>query len=472
MADLSTARTATLGPGAADGPSVTEEAFASLSANFRGQLLRESDPGYDEARRIWNALYDRRPLLIARPAGVADVCAAVNFAREHGFHPAIRGGAHGIPGYAVCDGDLMIDLSPMRSVRVDPESRRARVQGGATWADFDHEAQLFGLATPGGAVSHTGVGGLTLGGGYGWLTRKYGLTLDNLVSMDVVTADGQPLVVSQDNEPDLFWALRGGGGNFGVVTSFEFKLHPVGPMILGGAVAWPFEQAPELVRFYRDFGAEAPRELGINSAAVTIPEDPNFPSTLWGQKVYIVVLCWHGSLEEGDEILKPLRDFGTPALDMVMPMPYAFMQRMMDEVGPGPFGYRQYTSTGYVEDLSDAAIDCFLEGAEEIMDLSPLSLCELNTINGAPSEVDPDATACGKRSGRWNHVNAVVWTDPEEIGHYYGGGAYLNFIAREESSTAKRAYSDDQWARLREIKRRYDPTNLFRRNQNIPPADD
>ncbi|WP_230396583.1 FAD-binding oxidoreductase [Streptomyces blattellae] len=459
-----------------------DEVVSALRGRFRGPILRPGDDGYDDARAIWNAMHDARPALILRATGTADVCAAVDFAREGGWTPAVRGGAHGVPGHAVCENDLMIDLSLMRAVRVDAEARVAHVQGGATWGDFDHEAQLFGLAVPGGAVSQTGVGGLTLGGGYGWLTRKYGLTLDNLRSVDIVTADGRARTVSETNEPDLFWAVRGGGGNFGIVPSFEFQLHPVGPMVLGGAVLWPFERAGEVLRFYRDFGVDSPRELGINSAVVTVPANPLFPPELHGRKVYAVFVCWNGPFDEGETVLKPLRALAEPLLDLIQPLPYTAQQQMVDQLGSGPFGRRQYWKTGYLDEFDDAAIDAFLASAEHA---TGATQCELNTIAGAANEVDPAATAFTKRNGRWNHVHIQCWEDASDdeanlaearrVGElmtpHYAGGAYVNFLDVEDPARVRQAYDETTWTRLRNIKTAYDPGNLFRRNQNIPPLD-
>ncbi|MEU9342685.1 FAD-binding oxidoreductase [Streptomyces sp. NPDC048278] len=457
-----------------------DDTVAELRRRFRGPILRPNDEGYDDARAIWNAMHDARPALILRATGTADVCAAVDFAREGGWSPSVRGGAHGVTGHAVGENDLMIDLSLMKAVRVDAERRVAHVQGGATWGDFDHEAQLYGLAVPGGAVSETGVAGLTLGGGYGWLTRKHGLTLDNLRSVDIVCADGRPRTVSESAEPDLFWAIRGGGGNFGVVTSFEFQLHPVGPTVLGGAVLWPFEKAGEVVRFYRDFGVNSPRELGINSAVVTVPDNPLFPAELHGSKVYAVFLCWNGPLDEGERVLEPLRRFAEPALDLIQPLPYTAQQQMVDQLGSGPFGSRQYWKTGYLDELDDAAIDAFLASAERA---TGGTQCELNTIAGAPNEVDPESTAFTKRTGRWNHVHIQCWDDAaddesnladarragELMAPHYAEGAYVNFLDNEEAEKIRQAYDEKTWTRLRETKTMYDPANLFRRNQNVPP---
>jgi FAD/FMN-containing dehydrogenase len=462
---------------------VSDTDIELLGRDFRGPLLRPGDAGYDAAREIWNAMYDRRPALIAQCAGVADVAAIVSFAREGGWSPSVRGGGHGAPGYAVCDGDIMIDLRRMRGVRIDPGRRTARVQGGATWGDFDHEAQLFGLAVPGGTVSTTGVAGLTLGGGYGWLTRKHGLTLDNLLSVDLVTADGSAITVSRDQDPELFWAVRGGGGNFGVVTSFEFQLHDVGPMVLGGALAWPFDQAHKVLRTYRDIGIETPEELGLSMYIMHAPSVEPFPAELQGQRALMMVACFNGPLEEGETLLRPLRAAGHAVLDTIGPISYRDQQRQLEGTGAAQFGHRSHWKSGYLRNLTDEAIDEFMEQAGKAT--SKLTIAELSTIDGAANRVDPGETSCAKRGGRWNHVQITCWDDPREdeeqvsyarsvfaaMAAHYDGGVYVNFLDVVDQGQIPEAYEEGAWSRLRDVKRRIDPANLFRRNQNIPPAE-
>ena len=462
---------------------VTDADVELLAREFRGPLLRRDDPGYDPARVIWNAMHDRRPALIAQCTGVADVVAIVRFARDGGWHPSIRGGGHGAPGYAVCDGDIMIDMSRLRGVRVDAERRTARVGAGATWGEFDREAQLFGLAVPGGTVSTTGVAGLTLGGGYGWLTRKHGLTLDSLLSVDLVTADASAVTVSRDSDPELFWAIRGGGGNFGVVTSFEFGLHDVGPTVLGGTLAWPFDQAPEVLRAYRDFGIQTPEELGLSAYLMHAPAFAPFPTELWDQPALLMVVCFNGPIEEGEALLRPLRAASRPALDLIGPISYTEQQQVLEGTGAAQFGHRSHWKSGYIKNLTDAAIDEFV--AQSGRATSKLTIAELSTIDGAANRVDPSETSCAKRGGRWNHVQITCWDDPREdaeqvayarsvaaaMAPHYDGGVYVNFLDVVDQGQIPEAYEKGAWSRLRAAKRRVDPANLFRRNQNIPPAD-
>jgi FAD/FMN-containing dehydrogenase len=453
-----------------------------LAREFRGQLLRRDDPGYDAAREIWNAMYDRHPALIAQCTGVADVVAMVNFARDGGWLPSVRGGGHGAPGYAVCDDDIMIDMSRLKGIRVDPGRRTARVGAGATWGDFDREAQLFGLAVPGGTVSTTGVAGLTLGGGYGWLTRKHGLTLDSLLSVDLVTADGSAITVSKDSDPELFWAIRGGGGNFGVVTSFEFRLHDVGPTVLGGTLAWPFDQARDVLRTYRDYGIQTPENLGLSAYIMHAPAVAPFPAELWDQRALVIVACFNGPIEEGEAVLRPLRAAGRPALDLIGPISYTDQQQILEGTGAAQFGHRSHWKSGYIRNLTDEGIGEFVEQAGRAT--SKLTIAELSTIDGAPNRVDPEETSCAKRGGRWNHVQITCWDDPGEdeeqvayarsvagaMAAHYDGGVYVNFLDVVDQGQIPEAYGEGAWSRLRATKRRVDPANLFRRNQNIPPA--
>ncbi|MDQ4126486.1 MAG: FAD-dependent oxidoreductase, partial [Actinomycetota bacterium] len=322
------------------GKPLEEPAIQGLAANFRGELIRPDDDGYDSARAVFNAMIDRRPALIARCTGVADVIAAVNFARANELVVAVRGGGHSVPGYAVCDGGIVIDLSPMKGVWVDPEARTARAQAGLTWGEFDRETQQFGLAVTGGRVTHTGIAGQTLGSGSGWLERKYGLTCDNLLSAEVVTADGQFLKASEEENEDLFWGLRGGGGNFGIVTSFEYRLHPVGPIVLGGMLLYSFSKAKELLHFWRDFIEEAPDELSVTPAILTAPPAPFVPELLKGQLAAGLIVCYAGPPEEGGEVVGPLREFGPPEVDLVQPMPYTVVQTLVDPANPP--GRRNY----------------------------------------------------------------------------------------------------------------------------------
>jgi FAD/FMN-containing dehydrogenase len=310
------------------------EAFAELRARFRGALLRPGEEGYDEGRRIWNGAIDRRPALIVRCAGADDVAQAVRSAREHDLLVSVRGGGHAVAGHAVCEGGLMIDLSLMRGIRVDPDSTSARAEGGALWADLDRATAPFGLATTGGVISHTGIGGLTLGGGLGHLMRKHGLTVDNLLSVALVTSDGEPMHVDAESEPELFWGIRGGGGNFGIVTAFEYRLHPVGPLVLGGPIVWPSEEAGRVLRFVRDFAPVAPDELGITIGMLHAPPAPFLPSEQYGRKVVVLIPVWSGDLAEGERTIAPLRGIAPPIADAVRPVPYVFVQSMLDAGAP------------------------------------------------------------------------------------------------------------------------------------------
>jgi len=329
---------------------LNDTTIETFKASLRGELIQRSDERYDEARKLWNGMFDRRPALIARCAGTADVIRAVNFARDNRLLAAVRGGGHSFPGHSVCDGGLVIDLSPMKAVRVDPAARTARAQAGAKWIDFDHETQAFGLATTGGTASDTGIAGLTLGGGLGWLSSKYGLTVDNLISADVVTADGRFLTASATENQDLFWGLRGGGGNFGVVTSFEYQLHAVGPTILGGMVVYPLTKAKEVLRFYREFGKAAPDELTIYALFFNPPDSDT---------AVALVCCYCGPLDKGEEVIRPLRSFGPPLQDMLGPMPYAAQQCLTDAGFPA--GSYYYTKADFLADLTDEAIEVFAE---------------------------------------------------------------------------------------------------------------
>jgi FAD/FMN-containing dehydrogenase len=488
---------------------VTDAELQLLRAGFRGPVFRPGDEGYETAVTrgrpgevfsglVWNARFaGDRPALIVRPSTPADVVAAVNFAREGGWRPAVRGGGHNAAGHSTCDGDLLIDLGQMRGVRVDPQRRTARVDGGATWWDVDRTTQLHGLAAVGGAIAHTGVAGLALGGGHGRLTRKYGFTADNLLSADVVTADGRLRIVDAGREPDLFWALRGGGGNFGVVTSLEFRLHPVGPVWLD-MVWWPAADAPGVLRFWRDWSLGQPPELATSSIIVAAPEGRGFPPDVVGRQFVVVTNLWHGPAghgpagdgpagdgpaRDGKRVTAPVRGFGQPAMVISRVTDYATVQSMNDGIANADFGYRNYNQTGYVAGLSDAAIDVHADWAQRMP--SRYGLVELMTVDGPATRLDPAATPLGARSARFNHIITAGWRDPADddeniawaegfraaMAPHYGGGVYVNYLDRgEPAEVVSTAYGPANWARLREIKRRYDPGNLFRRNHNIPPA--
>jgi FAD/FMN-containing dehydrogenase len=442
---------------------------AELRAVMRGQLLLAGDAGYEEARKVWNGSFDRRPALIARCAGTADVMQAVNFGREHELLVAVRGGGHSISGQSVCEGGLMIDLAPMRSVRIDPVARRARVEGGALLGDFDREAQAFGLATTAGTVSHTGVAGLTLGGGFGRIGRKFGMTCDNVRAFDLVTADGRFLRVSADENADLDWALRGGGGNFGVVTSFEYELYPVGPVLLGGVLVFPVAQAREVLAFYDDFVDQAPDELYIDTTLITAPD---------GNKVLILDTTYCGSIESGERALKPLREFGKPLVDRIAPTPYVKLQSSLDDAFA--YGRHYYLKAGFIRsippDLIDTMVETFLS--------SPLPVTPILTAHqgGAISRVAPEATAYPYREARHNMLLAAAWNDrsADEAHMTWARGAWKNlepftrgfYVNDNNQDIAERRILENygiNYPRLSALKARYDPTNLFRLNANIKP---
>jgi FAD/FMN-containing dehydrogenase len=448
---------------------------------FRGQLLSAGHAEYDVARALWNGAIDRRPRLIARCIGTRDVIAAVRFARDHDLEIAVRGGGHNVAGTAACDDGIVIDLSAMRGVRVAPRERTAWVQGGALWGDVDHETQAHGLATTGGIVSHTGVAGLTLGGGVGWLMRKYGLTVDNLLAADVVTADGEVLRASADEHADLFWALRGGGGNFGVVTSFEFRLHSVGPAVLAGPILWDATDVREVLCAYRDFIRDAPDELGTVVRFGAAPPLPVIPPDLHWRPVVIVGACYAGPIEEGERVLRPLRTARAPLLDLVGPMPYAGFQSALDSTVV--HGWNYYWKSTHLPDLGEDLIDVIAEHAFSCS--SPRSYAAMFHLKGAVSRVADGATAFGNRQASHAITLDAVWRPGEELGDAdtawtktffaalgrFRNGVYVNFLGGdEEHGRVREAYGDINYDRLARVKAAYDPANVFHCNQNIRPA--
>jgi FAD/FMN-containing dehydrogenase len=458
---------------------VSSETLAAFRGRLRGVAALPGEGGYDAARTIWNAMIDRRPALVARCLGAADVIEAVKLARDENLLVAVRAGGHNIAGNAVCDGGLLIDLSPMRSVRVDPAQRIARVEPGATLGDFDREAQAFGLATPLGINSTTGVAGLTLGGGFGWTTRKFGLTIDNLLSADVVTSDGAFARASETENPDLFWALRGGGGNFGVVTSFEFRLHPLGPEVLSGLVVHPLEEATKLLPEFRRIASEAPDELTIWAVMRKAPPLPFLPAEWHGREVLIFAACYAGDMAEGEKAIRPLRALGKPIADVISPHPFVGWQTAFDPLLTS--GARNYWKSHDFADLPDAAIEVIVRAAQTL----PSPECEvfIASLGGAMARVAPDATAFPNRNAhfvmnahtRWRDKSedstCVAWARGlyEAAAPYAAGSAYVNFMPDDESGRVENAYGAN-YRRLAEIKRRYDPDNRFRMNQNIHPS--
>ena len=454
-------------------------AVDALGTTLRGELIRPSDLTYGEDRRVWNGSIDKHPGLIVRCAGVADVRSAVRFAREQGQLVAVRGGGHSFPGHSVCDGGMVIDLSPMKGIQVDPEARTARVQAGVLLGELDRETQEFGLAVTSGIVTHTGVAGLTLGGGIGWMMRKYGLTIDNLISADVVTADGQFLRASETQNADLFWGIRGGGGNFGIVTEFEFRLHPVGPEVFAGPVFWSMEDAPEVLRFYRDWIADCPDDLMTIVVQRRAPALPVVPSDLVGKHVIAVVACHVGTLEDGERVLRPLKSFGRPLLDLCKPKPYLVHQSMFDP--SFPHGWWYYFRACDVAGLSGDVIDIMADHGSRIV--SPITSVALWQMGGAVARVGEDETAfTGRSTGFTFNINGNSLTadgfdaEREWARSYwsalapYRTGVYVNFLMDEGEERVRQAYGPAKYDRLKALKRRYDPENLFRLNQNIPPA--
>jgi FAD/FMN-containing dehydrogenase len=462
----------------------SQEAGAMDIDGFRGQLITADNSDYDTARAVWNGTVDRRPRVIARCSGTADVAAAVHFARDHDLDIAIRGGGHNVAGTAVCDGGIVIDLSAMRAVWVDPAGRTAQVQGGALWGDVDHETQAHGLATTGGIVGHTGVAGLTLGGGLGFLMRKHGLTIDNLLAAEVVTAEGSIVRASADEHPDLFWALRGGGGNFGVVASFRFALHPVGPAVLAGPVFWAADDTADVLRFYRDFTASAPDELGTVIRLGTIPPLPVIPEDLHWRPAMAVACCYAGAIEEGERAVRALRQFGAPLVDLISPMPYAAFQGGFDDTVL--HGWHYYWKATDLTGLSDDAIAVIADRAYAAG--SPRSYCAMFHMGGAVARVDHDATAYASRGVAHNIIIDAVWL-PEESGEHAtaetawarsflqtlephrADGVYVNFLdSDDDTGRVREAYGDRTYRRLAEVKAKYDPDNVFHNNKNILPA--
>lgn len=458
--------------------SLPDAVLDEFVAGLRGPALRSGDTDYDTARQVMNGLIDRKPAVILRCSGVADVIAGVNFAREHGLTLSVRAGGHNVAGKAVNDGGVVIDLTQMRAVRVDPKARTARVQGGATWGDVDRETQVFGLATPGGVVSTTGVAGLTLHGGFGHLRRPYGLSLDNLLSVDIVTADGELRVASADENPDLFWAIRGAGSNFGVVTSFEFQLHPVGPMVMLCAALYPLADGPKVLRGWRSLLADLSEQFTPIAILWNVPE--GFPPEVVGEPVVITAGVYAGPVEEGEKVVQPFRTLAEPLLDISGPTPFAGVQSAFDPFFPQ--GLLQYWKSTYVEELSDDLLDslCDLAAARP----SPKTTMDIWPMAGAASRVASDATAFGPRRPYMLAFEST-WTDEadsdtniqwardavESMSRFSSVGIYANFpgFMEDESAGAREAYGEN-FDRLSRLKGKYDPTNLFNQNMNIPPA--
>lgn len=456
---------------------ISASAIELLESKLRGTLLQSGDTGYDEARKVYNALHDRYPAVIVQPVDTADVVAAVTFAGEQGLDLSIKSGAHNVAGFGTNDGGVIIDMSGMNSVAVDPANRIAQIGGGATWGDVDHATHAFGLATPGGILSTTGVAGLTLGGGFGYLTRRYGLCCDNVISAEVVTADGRIVTASESENADLFWALRGGGGNYGVVTRFEFKLHPVS-MVYGGPIFFPAEASAQVLRFFRDFIATAPLEISGFFGYHEAPPAPFVPEALHGHKACAIVVCYTGPMEDAEAAIRPIREAGPVALDLCGPIPYPALNSMFDALLP--HGLNHYWKADFVRELSDDAIDIHARFGPEVPNF--LSLMHLYPLDGAVQQIDKDATAFTYRDVEFTHIIAGIDMDAANmpartawvrdywaaLHPYSAGGAYINFLMDEGQDRIKTTYLEN-YPRLVETKRRWDPENLFHMNQNIRP---
>jgi len=455
-----------------------DDAVKELSAVLKGQIIQKGDEAYDKARRVYNAMIDRKPRLIVQCADVADVIHSVNFARENKLSPAIRGGGHSAPGFGTCDDGIVIDLSRMKGIRIDPKNRTARVDGGCTWGDVDHAAHAFGLATPGGVISTTGVGGLTTGGGFGHLTRHYGLVCDNLLSADVVTADGRLQVASPAENQDLFWAIRGGGGNFGIITSFELRLHPLSTLY-GGAILYPLDLAADVLRCYRDFMSVAPPELSAFFAFLVVPPGPPFPEHLHMKTMCGIVCAYSGDISKGEIATKTLREFGPPLFVHLGPVPYPALQSMFD--GLLPPGLHHYWKADFIGDLSDEIIAEHIKYGPKVPNIH--SVMHIYPLDGAVHDIPPDETAFSYRNVKYTHIIAGVSPNPADMPQYRAwvrdywdalhplsaGGAYVNFLMDEGEERIAGSYGDN-YKRLARIKAKYDPGNLFCVNQNIKPA--
>jgi FAD binding domain-containing protein/berberine-like enzyme len=458
------------------------DTIEQLRAAVGGEVVTPEHPDYEEARRVWNGMVDCRPALIVRCSSTQDVAAAVNFGRDNGLVVSVRGGSHSTPGYSTCDDGIVIDLGPMHEVKVDPEARTARVGGGATWGQMDAATQEHGLAVTGGRVSDTGVGGLATGSGSGWLERMYGVTAGSLLSAEVVTADGSVVRASADENPELFWGLRGGGGNFGVVTSFTYRLHPVGPIILGGLLVSLPERAEDILRFHAEYWPSAPDDLGGGVAFISAPPEPFVPAEMHFKPVVGHVICWTGDPEEGERVLAPIREVAQPVMDMVQPMPYVALQSMLD--AGGPKGINGYMKAEFMEVLDEEAIGKLARhGAARV---SPMSQIIMEPLGGAVARVGEDDTALGRRDVEWVYHALAMWMEPdaasaeanmtwaktlsEDLRPHVTEGVYLNYTSDQGEERVRSTYGPAKYERLVALKDRYDPDNLFRLNQNIRPS--
>lgn len=453
------------------------DAIAALRTKIRGDIIQPGDPQYEQARKVYNAMIDKRPALILRPVDVADISSAIEFGQEHSLDVAVRGGAHNGPGFGTVEGGLVIDLSRLRGIRVDPDAKNVRVEGGAIWGDIDHATYPFGLAVPGGFISTTGVGGLTLGGGVGYQSRRYGLAIDNLLSVDMVLADGCFITASNEQNEDLFWAVRGGGGNFGIVTSFLFRANPLST-VYGGPMFWPIEAAADIFHYWQDLILKAPEVLNGFFGFGTVPPAAPFPEMYQLQKMCLIVWCYSGPLEDAEQVFKPIRDFRTPAIDFTAPIPFVSLQSMFD--GLYPEGYQWYWQADFAKHYDDDAINLLIKAGKELPTM--LSLIHIYPVNGVTGRVGEHETPWGHRSANFLHDIVAVDPDPANnermirwakdhwsaLHPHSAGGAYLNFKMDEGEETVKAGYGDN-YTRLAKIKAKYDPNNFFHVNQNIRP---
>ena len=464
--------------GIATGVKLDKAALSALRMGFHGELVERGDSTYDERRKIWNGSIDRYPALIARSTGVADVMAALKFARGTDLPVAVRSGGHSFPGQSTCDDGIVIDLSPMKGIRIDPEARTVRAQAGVLLGELDQATQAFGLAVPAGIVTHTGLAGLTLGGGIGWLMRKYGLTVDQLLSVDMVTANGELVKASDSENPDLFWGIRGAGGNFGIVTEFTFRLNPVGPIVLAGPIFWPMDESGQVLRFYRDWITDAPDDLTTIVVHRRIPPLPAIPKEFHGKPVVTVMSCYAGPVEEGEKVMRPMREFGSPILDLCKPKPFVAHQSMLDPSFPP--GQWYYFRSADLAELSDDVIDIVASRALQMT--SPLTAFPIFQLGGAIGRVGEDDTAFnGRSAGHTININATTATEKgfDEEREWsrnfwtalkpYQTSVYVNFLMDEGEERIRQAYGPKRYDRLKALKRKYDPDNFFRLNQNISP---
>lgn len=454
-------------------------AVEGLKKSLRGELLTPSAAGYDEARQVFNRMIDRQPALIVRCAGAADVIKAVNFARTYDLPVAVRGSGHNVVGFAVCDQGLVIDLSPMKGMRINPETHTVSVETGLTWGELNHDLQTFGLGATGGYVSITGISGLTLGGGLGWLVRKHGLACDNLLSVDIVTADGKLLTASATENQDLFWGVRGGGGNFGVVTSFEFQVHPIGT-VLAGVLLYPFEKAKDLLRLFREHVATAPDELTWGAALLTAPPAPFLPEAIHGKPVVGIALVYSGTIEDGEQVVRPFREFGPPLADIVQPMPYSSAQHMADDLFPT--GMQNYWKGTFLRELNEDAIDTLVANFESVPSPQTVVLVDHNG-GGAISRVGEEETAFAHRGWTYNFLITSQWVNAQDseanvswtrkfwdaMQPFSANVAYVNYQGDDNEESVRAAYTARTRERLVALKNKYDPSNFFRLNQNIKP---